>query len=672
MRPARSIFLLFAAFLPAAASHGQPRAMTAVDLLDLPRVSDPQLAPDGRQVLFVVSEADWKENKRTSHVHRVNADGGGALQLTHGASGETSPRWSPDGATIAFLARRGDDEHNQIYLLPNAGGEARRLTRHATAVSRIAWAPDGSALYFTATEPKSAGQKAKEKAKDDVYPYDDDYEHVHLWRVAAADGAEARVSEGDFSISGYDVSRDGRRIAFQRGPSPLLGELGRSEVWVMDADGTNARALTQNAVPEGDVAISPDGARVAFTCDCGPGFEPYYPSRLFVAETAGGAPRSLAPDFVHDVDGLAWSRDGRALFVLANLGVHNELFRIDSGSGRAVQITEGAHALGGWSFEAALARHAMVVDSAASPGEVHVLAEGEREPRRLTRVHGDFAARFRLPRLERVEWKGKDGVSVEGLLYYPLDHQPGRRVPLVVQTHGGPRSSDKYGLGSWGSYVPVLAAHGYAVLKPNYRGSTGYGERFVRDMVGAYFRNSHLDVMAGVDHVIAMGVADPERLVKMGWSAGGHMTNKIVTFTDRFKAASSGAGAANWISMYGQSDVRIYRTPWFGGTPWQQDAPIAAYWDNSPLKHVANVKTPTLVLVGERDARVPMPQSVEMFRALRANGVPTKLWVAPREPHGWNELRHQLFKINVELDWFAKHALGKPYAWEKPPEAGAP
>jgi dipeptidyl aminopeptidase/acylaminoacyl peptidase len=159
-------------------------------------------------------------------------------------------------------------------------------------------------------------------------------------------------------------------------------------------------------------------------------------------------------------------------------------------------------------------------------------------------------------------------------------------------------------------------------------------------------------------------------MAKMGWSGGGHMTNKIITFTDRFKAAASGAGAANWISMYAQSDVRTYRTPWFGGSPWQKDAPIDVYWEHSPLKYVANVKTPTIFLVGEEDVRVPMPQSVEMYRALKSNGVPTHLYVAPREPHGWGELRHELFKVNVELDWFEQHVTRRKYEWEKAPDAG--
>jgi dipeptidyl aminopeptidase/acylaminoacyl peptidase len=258
---------------------------------------------------------------------------------------------------------------------------------------------------------------------------------------------------------------------------------------------------------------------------------------------------------------------------------------------------------------------------------------------------------------------------VEGLVFYPQDYVEGQRYPLVVQTHGGPAASDNFGFQGSYNYVQVLTAMGYAVLKPNYRGSTGYGDEFLRDMVGHYFQNAHLDVMAGVDALIDSGLVDGEQMAKMGWSAGGHMTNKIITFTDRFKAASSGAGASNWVSMYGQSDVRTYRTPWFGGTPWEEDAPIDLYWEHSPLKDVAKVTTPTLLLVGQNDLRVPMAQSVEMHRALKSNGVPTHLYVAPREPHGWREMRHRLFKVNVELDWFERWVRERDYEWETAPEA---
>ena len=215
--------------------------------------------------------------------------------------------------------------------------------------------------------------------------------------------------------------------------------------------------------------------------------------------------------------------------------------------------------------------------------------------------------------------------------------------------------------------MQVLAAKGYAVLKPNYRGSTGYGDAFLRDMVGHYFKNAHLDVMAGVDHLIEIGIADRRRMVKMGWSGGGHMTNKIITFTDRFKAASSGAGAANWVSMYAQSDVRTYRTPWFGGTPWQKNAPIDVYWENSPLKDVGQREdADDLPRRRGRRARAAAAVGRDVSGA-QEHGVPTHLYVAPREPHGWQELRHQLFKVNVELDWFEQRVTKRPYMWEKAP-----
>jgi dipeptidyl aminopeptidase/acylaminoacyl peptidase len=665
------IRLLLPALLlaPTAFAAEGPRAMTIVDLINVPRLSDAQLRPDGRQLVYVLAEANWKANKRVSHLWRVNADGSGALQLTNGAEGETSPRWSPDGRTLAFLAKRGDAEAvTQIWLQPNDGGEARQLTSHATAVSNIQWAPDGQALFFTASEPKSADEKAKDKLKDDVYAFDEDFKQQHLWRVSVADKAERRVTSGDFSVGDYELSRDGSKIAWHKGPSPLFGDNLRGEVYVSNADGTGAVQITKNAVPEGNASLSPDNMRVLFTSQSSAGFEPYFNAKLFLAPAAGGGEtRLLAPGFTPDVEQFAWSKDGRAVYLTANLGVRSEVFSIDVATGRATQLTDGKHSTTGWSYSPWADRHVFGFDEPDNAGDLHVMAPGGA-PQRVTRVYENLAREYRLARQERVSWKGADGTAVEGILYYPLDASAGRRAPLVVQTHGGPQSSDKFGFGSWSSYVQVLTAKGYAVLKPNYRGSTGYGEAFLRDMVGSYFKNSHLDVMTGVDHVIGMGVADGERMAKMGWSAGGHMTNKIITFTNRFKAASSGAGAANWVSMYAQSDVRTYRTPWFGGTPWQKAAPIELYWEHSPLKYVSNVTTPTLFLVGERDVRVPPPQSVEMYRALKANGVPTRLYMAPREPHGWTELRHQLFKVNVELDWFEKYVTQRPYTWERAPD----
>ncbi len=662
--------LLFA--LPAVAAQ-EKRAMTIVDLIDVPGLGSPRVSPDGSQLLFTRSDADWKKNGRTTHIHRIEADGSGAVQLTNGENGESHPRWSPDGELVAFLARRGEEaEFTQIHLLRNQGGEAWPLTAHGSSVQSFAFSPDGAFLYFLAPEAQTAEEKEKDERKDDVFAFDEDFKHRHLWRIPVrdADGGEdaERITGGAFSVLGFNLSPDGARIAHSRSVSPLFDNRDEGEVWIMDADGSGALQLTDNTVSEFGAQLSPDGSTVLFLSDSSADFETYFNDNIFLVPAAGGPHRMLFEDMPHEVTGARWSSDGAILFT-ANTGIRTQLFRAQADDETPTALTEGDHTLQGWHYAPAANLHAFGIRTPTSAGDIHLLPASGGEPVKVTSVFDYLDETFRLPVQEAVRWPGADGVEVEGLLYYPLDYQEGTRYPLVVQTHGGPAASDKFGFVSWSSYVAVLAARGYMVFKPNYRGSTGYGDEFLRDMVGHYFRQAHLDVMTGVDYLIERGLVDGDRMAKMGWSGGGHMTNKIITHTDRFKAASSGAGAVNWISMYGQSDVRIYRTPWFGGTPWQEDAPIDAYWNHSPLKDIYKVTTPTIVLVGENDVRVPPPQSVELYRALRTNGVDTHLYIAPREPHGWRELRHQLFKVNVELDWFERHVRGIEYEWETGPES---
>ena len=656
---------MVAANVPATAQV--QRSMTVVDLINLPSISDPQIAPDGKHIVYVQAEANWKANKRISQIWRVNTDGSGPIQLTSGTESATAPRWSPDGKTLAFVTKRGDDEANQVYLLPTDGGEARRLTKHETAVAELTWSPDGTFIYVVASDPKTTEEKVRDKAKDDVFAFDENFKQKHLWKVTVGEPAERQITKGGFSVIGYRLSLDGTKIAFHRAPTPLYGDADQGEVWVMGADGNRAVRLTTNSVTEVGAELSPDNAHIIFVADSNETWESYYNDNIFLVPATGGETKMLTKDLPYEVTGATWSKDGKAIYFSANMGVHSELFALDLASGTSRQMTEGKHSLGGVTYRPALDRFVFTIDEPTNAGDVWTMTPSDKAPMQVSHAFDHLVREFKLPRQERIEWKGADGVTVEGLLFYPLDYQEGQRYPLCVQTHGGPAASDRFGFGRWQNYTQVLAAKGYAVVQPNYRGSTGYGDPFLRDMVGHYYKNSHLDVMAAVDHLIKIGIADPDRMVKMGWSGGGHMTNKIITFTDRFKAASSGAGAVNWISMYGQSDVRSYRTPWFGGTPWQKNAPIDLYWDHSPLKDIANAKTPTLILVGEQDVRVPPPQSIELYRALKTNGVATHLYVAPREPHGWQELRHELFKVNVELDWFEKYATKRPYVWEKAP-----
>jgi dipeptidyl aminopeptidase/acylaminoacyl peptidase len=666
----RFLFVLSLGLLVASVVTAQDkRPMTIVELIDVPSVGSPRLSPDGTQILYTRTDTDWKKNGRTTHIYRIDADGSGEVQLTNGEEGESSPRWSPDGMRVAFLAKRGEDSETQIYMMRNRGGEASPLTEHDSSVRSFQFSPDGGHIYFTAPNAKTPEEKKKDKLADDVFAFDEDYKQQHLFRVAAdGDGPQKadRITEGDYSVIGFRLSDDGMRIAHHRSLSPLVDNRDEGEVWIMDADGGNAAQLTDNTVSEFGAQLSPDGAHVMFLSDSSADFETYFNDNIFVMPAAGGAHRVLYEDMSHEVSSARWAPDG-SIYFTANTGVRTELFHGTLDDGTPTALTAGDHSLSGWNFNRAAGKHIFGISNRENNGDLHLLPADGGDPVKVTSVFDYLAETFELPVQEAIRWKGEDGAEVEGLLYYPLDYQEGQRYPVVVQTHGGPAASDKFGFGRWSSYVQVLTARGWAVFKPNYRGSTGYGDDVLRDMVGHYYRQSHLDVMTGVDHLIEKGIVDGDRMAKMGWSGGGHMTNKIITHTDRFKAAASGAGAVNWISMYGTSDVRIYRTPWFGGTPWQEDAPIDVYWGHSPLKDIYKVTTPTIVLVGENDVRVPPEQSVELYRALKSNGVDTHLYIAPREPHGWRELRHELFKVNVEIDWFERHVRGIEYEWETAP-----
>lgn len=667
---AKSLLSILLSLLFLSCIDGQSKkSMSIIDFLNIPNLNNAKLSPDGKRFVYLLSESDWKENKQVGHIWRQDVSGTNRLQLTNGSKGESNPSWSPDGKYISFAAKRDKDEEIQVYLIMNMGGEAMRLTNHPASVRNIQWSPDAQSIYFLASDEKSKAWKKRQQLNDDVYAFDENYTHRHLWKMSLSDSAATRISDGDYSINSYELSKDGSTILFSRSISPLLGDRYEGELWLMKGDGTNATQLTDNDIPESSSSLSADGKQVLFTAGVNEKLEDYYDTNLFLFLASGGQPSLQLGDSKYGVSDANWTGDGKSIYLLMNMGSQRQLFKYTLSSKKLSQLTNGDHTIGQWHYNSNLDQHIFSINNWKNPGDLYLMKGTDFKSKvRLTNVYDYMDEDFLMPKQEVISWKGADGVNVEGILYYPANYSSGTRYPLVVQTHGGPKSSDTYGISkSHSRYNPVLTGKGYLVLQPNYRGSTGYGDDFVRDMVGSYFRNSHLDVMAGVDYLIERGLADSDRLIKMGWSAGGHMTNKIVTFTDRFKAASSGAGAVNWIGMYAQSDVRVNRTPWFGGTPWQENAPIDVYWNNSPLKDIYKVKTPTLVIVGGSDPRVPPPQSVEFYRALKSNNVPTHLYIAPREPHGWRELRHRLYKMNVELDWFAKYALNTKYTWEAHP-----
>jgi dipeptidyl aminopeptidase/acylaminoacyl peptidase len=644
----------------------QKKPLSFMDIINLKRVSGLRLSPGGEQILFAISEADWKKNKTVAHLWRINVDATGLVQMTNGADGESGGVWSPDGRFIAFITKRGEESADpQIFLLNTAGGEAVQLTDHKGGVSSFLWSPDAKRIYFLSPEPLSKEEEKKKKDKDDAYLFEKDYKNVHLWVFELEAEQEKRLTEGDFSILDISLSRDESRIVYSAAPTPLYDDSDQAEIWIMDLASAKAKKLTENRTGERGAELSPDNSQVLFVADMNEKFETYFQSTLFLVPAEGGSPKLLLPDFTPEIQSATWSADGRTIIFSANMGVHSEIFRLDLAGLKVRQLTDGRHAVYGFDYLPEIDTIAYLESTPDNPGTFWITGMKDFAPRLVYDPSPELKD-YRLAEYEVIRWTSTDGQTVEGILIYPTDYQKGKRYPLLVETHGGPMSSDML---TFDGYAHARAGRGYAIFCPNYRGSTGYGNAVLRDMVGHYFLHSDDDVLTGVDYLVERGIADPEKLGAMGWSAGGHMTNWLITRTGRFKAASSGAGASNWISMYAQSDVRIYRTPWFGTDPWHADSNLKAYREHSPISYVSKAKTPTLLMFGQNDNRVPLPQGIEMYHGLKANGVPVELVIFPREGHGPRELRHMLFKMNKEFQWFEKHIMGRDFAFEEPPPA---
>ncbi|WP_299329115.1 prolyl oligopeptidase family serine peptidase [Parasphingopyxis sp.] len=641
--------------------------MTAVDMVEISRLGTPTLSSDGRWLAYDVSQIDWADNEIDDTIEIRDLTSAALLDLAVLGIAELleeSVHWRPGHQ--AFLAtgereaadnENGDengngDEHDQAYLVTPATGEIVRLTDHHDDVDDVSWLPDGQSFLFTSNRPDDSD------ADWQIRPYDFTRPDA-IYQYRFEDNAVATLVDDGSFIANYTLSRDGNHILYQRRETSDPDRSDLNELWLLALAGGEPVRLTVNSYNESRAKLSPDSQSFAFIATVNAAGEPYYEDNLFLQQVGSLEPELLFADTPIEVLDFAWSADGAALWVLGNIGLRTELFRYDLAHRSLDRATQGDHVIDDWHYDPILDRHVATVATAGNPGEVYEIDPGTGSLRALTSHYADWPERFRLPRQEAVRWRSDDGYEIEGLLVYPIGYEPGQRFPLVTITHGGPRSSSQFGSWNASRYVPVLAGQGYGVLLPNHRGGTGYGDAFMRDMVGNYFRNAHLDVLSGIDALVERGLADPDRLVKMGWSAGGHMTNRLITITDRFAAASSGAGVADWVSLYGESDRRRNRTPWFGGSPWEEGAPLDAYRAQSPLAGAWNVRTPTLFFTGEDDERVPPTQGILMYRAVRAAGTPTELYIADGEPHNFREPRNRLFKINAELQWYARH-LGLP------------
>ena len=665
---ALAVFALSPGPLPATA-QGARRRLSLDDLQKIRTVSDPQASPDGKWVAYTVGAVDAEKDKRNSDIWMASWDGTDQVRLTFtDDSSESEPRWSPDGRYLAFLAARGDEEQkkkgSQVWLLNRAGGEAQKLTDIKGGVAACAWSPDGKRLVLVVNDPdpndepeKLEGWKRKTSPPIVVNRYffkqDRDgylrnlYTHLSLFDVETRKADV--LTSGPFDDSAPAWSPDGRQIAFvsKRGADPDRTE--DTNLYVIEARaGAEARQLTTFPGPdEGRPAWSPDGGWIAYLQGDEPKFSAYNLSRLAIIRDSGGAPRVLTASLDRSVDGPLWAPDGKSLAFVVEDDRTAYVGRIASSGGVVEKLTTGRRVVSAIA-QGRDGRLALVASTATELPEVHALEGGAL--RRVTRQNDAWLAEIGLGTTEDFTATSKDGTKVNGLMVKPPSFTAGRKYPMLLIIHGGPIGQDEH---SFDFEREFYAANGYVVVSVNYRGSSGRGSAFQKAIFGDWGNKEVVDLLGAVDHVVRIGVADPDRLGIGGWSYGGILTDyTIATEPGRFKAAVSGAGSALQLTMYGTDQyVRQYEgelgPPWKGLDPWLK----VSY----PFLHADRIKTPTLFMGGDKDFNVPIAGSEQMYQALRSLGVDTELVVYPGQYHGLSVPSYLRDRYERRLAWFNKY-----------------
>lgn len=705
-------------FVIQSASAQSKRPMTFMDAQEIRNAGAPAISPDGKWALYSLSVPDWKAAKRFNDLYLVSLDGGVAStrQMTFTKEkNETTPRWSRDGKFFVFGSDReaptASPNQNQLYMMRADGGEARKiteakdgvgafafskdgkwlaysagkddeqqiwtlpvteietakpqqLTKHATPVASWQFSPDSSRIYFISPDNVDKDNKARIEQKFTVKIRNEDLPLSHLWAFDLADKKESRLtSSADYSVSNVTVSKDAKWIGFSGSSKDryqrTVTEAGiYADLYLLEVATGKIERLTDNKeIGESSLSFSPDSKWIAFSA--ADNFEYFRNGRVNIRPVSGGQWKELGDGFDGDVSVSFWSEDGKTIYFNEGWRATSQLFALSVETGKVTPVTKENGVLAISQDEDT---KKLVVNYADSSSPVNyfiapsLATVGNRAGwKQLTDANPQIK-NIALGETEAIQWKSSDGKMVEGVLVKPVGYERGKRYPLIVQIHGGPAGADVLRFNP-GYGAQTYAGAGYAVLCPNYRGSTNYGERHKMEIGGDYFRQGYDDIMTGVDHLIAMGLADGDKMGAMGWSAGGHWSNWILTHTDRFKAISTGAGTVNWVSMYAQSDVQRNREFYFGGkTPYED---FAKWWDFSPLKFIKNAKTPTLIHVVDGDPRVPRPQSEELHMALKKLGVPTEFMVYPGNTHGIPDPRNQLVKAVAEFNWFEKWIRGK-------------
>jgi dipeptidyl aminopeptidase/acylaminoacyl peptidase len=683
--PTKRLFPILLFILASATVLMAQPARRPLKLDDIPRLRemrDPQISPDGQWVAYVVSTVDVKEDKSSSHIWMISFDGKTERQMTSSQESESSPRWSPDGRYLSFTSSRpGPAKGNQVWLLDRDGGEAFQLTELKGRLQGYEWSPDSRRLALVVGDPdpeaeaaeaaKESGGKPKApkpilidryKFKQDGQGYLLSGRHSYIYLFDIETKKLERLTTGAWDEAGPSWSPDGTRVAFLSNHAADPDRDLSAQIFVAEAKpGATEKALTQPSDRAGRSRPewSPDGKWIAFLEGDEMKYGAYNMSHLAIVASAADGDGRVEPRRVESVEALdrsvslqGFSADGKSIRFLVTDDRSAYPAQVTLSSGKVERLLAPPVAVSSW--ESAKNRSVVISGGDAKYAEIYAFENGAL--RQLTRQNDALFTELEIATTEEVGFKSKDGTEIHGLLTYPIGYVKGTKVPLLLRIHGGPNGQDQH---SFSLERQFFAANGYAVLAVNYRGSAGRGQKFSRAIFADWGHYEVEDLQAGVDHVISMGVADPDRLGVGGWSYGGILTDYMIASDNRFKAATSGAGTAFTVSFFG-TDQYIIQYNNEIGPPWDPKAWETYQKLSYPFLHADRIRTPTLFLCGERDFNVPLAGSEQMYQALRSLDVETQLVIYPSQFHGISRPSYVRDRFERYLAWYDKYLKKTP------------